>query len=133
MRLVIAYATAAVVFLAIDLVWLGVVAKAFYRDQLGPLMAPSINWTAGLAFYVLYVAGLLVFVIEPALSHGARGWSQALLMGAFFGLVCYATYDLTNLATLRGWPAALSFLDMTWGAALTGVAASLATWIAQRF
>ena len=112
-----------VVFLAIDMIWLGWVARGFYRAQMGGLLREDVNWTAALSFYVLFIAGLLVFAVIPALD---RGVIRAALAGGFFGLVAYATYDLTNLATLRGFTARVAAVDMTWGfvlCALTSAAA----------
>ena len=109
------YLSAFVVFLAIDMVWLTVVAREFYRKQLGFLHIQFNLWAA-FAFYLLFVAGLLVFVIVPAVEVGSL--RKALLLGAFFGLVTYATYDLTNQATVKDWPWILTIVDMTWGAVL---------------
>ena len=110
------YLAVLVGFLAIDMVWLTVVARGFYRKQLGFLLADQPNWWAAIAFYLLFVAGLLVFVIVPAVEAGSL--RKALLLGAFFGLVTYATYDLTNQATVKDWPWVLTIVDMTWGAVL---------------
>lgn len=112
-----AYGTTLVVFLIIDGVWLGVVARGFYVQQIGDLLRPAPNFGVAGLFYALYVAGILVFVLFPALHHGT--WLTAALFGALFGLVAYATYDLTNLATLQGWPVVMSVVDMVWGAVLT--------------
>jgi len=103
-------------FLAIDMVWLVVVARGFYRKQLGFLLSDQPNWWAAIAFYLLFVAGLLVFVIVPALD--AVSVRKALILGAFFGLVAYATYDLTNMATVKNWPWTVTLVDMAWGAVL---------------
>lgn len=110
------YVFAFVAFLAIDMVWLTVVARGFYRKQLGVLLSDQPNWWAAIAFYLLFVAGLLVFAVVPALQAGSL--RTALLLGGFFGLVAYATYDLTNLATVRNWPWLLTLVDMTWGLVL---------------
>jgi uncharacterized membrane protein len=113
------YLTAFFLFFAIDLLWLGVIASNLYRSQIGFLMADEIRWGAALLFYALYLAGLVFFAILPALKTGS--WTTALGYGCFFGLVCYATYDLTNLATLKNWPLALSLIDMTWGTVISGL------------
>jgi len=105
----------------IDMIWLGVVAKKFYKIQLGSMMAKRINWAAAIVFYLLYIMGLIFFVIYPALEQGS--WFYALWTGAFFGLICYATYDLSNLATLKGWPKAVTAVDLVWGSVLSGVLA----------
>jgi uncharacterized membrane protein len=104
-------------FLVIDMVWLGLVASAFYRKYLGFLMAPSPNWLVATLFYLLFVVGILVFVVLPALK--ANSLKTTLLRAALFGLITYATYDLTNLATLKDWPALMSIVDMLWGTVLT--------------
>ena len=104
------------VFFAIDMVWLGFVAKDFYAKQIGGLMKPDINWTAAIIFYLIFIAGLVVFVITPAVVKNS--WTQAVLMGALFGFVCYATYDLTNLAVAKDWPVFVTIIDLIWGAVL---------------
>jgi uncharacterized membrane protein len=119
------------VFMAIDLLWLGVVAKDLYRSQIGFIMRPSPNWTAALIFYVFYIIGLMFFVIDPALQK--QSWQYALLVGAFFGLITYMTYDLTNLATLNNWPLLVTLVDLAWGTSLGGVTALLAYTIIRLF
>lgn len=104
------------VFFAIDMLWLGFVAKDFYAKQIGGLMKPDINWTAAIIFYLIFIAGLVVFVITPAVLKNS--WTQAVLMGALFGFVCYATYDLTNLAVAKDWPVFVTIIDLIWGAVL---------------
>jgi uncharacterized membrane protein len=104
------------VFFAIDMLWLGLIAKDFYAKQIGGLMKPNINWTAAIIFYLIFIACLVVFVIMPAVVKNS--WSHAVLMGALFGFVCYATYDLTNLAVARDWPVFVTIIDLIWGAVL---------------
>jgi uncharacterized membrane protein len=104
------------VFFAIDMLWLGLIAKDFYAKQIGGLMKPNINWTAAIIFYLIFIAGLVVFVIMPAVVKNS--WSHAVLMGALFGFVCYATYDLTNLALAKDWPIFVTIIDLIWGAVL---------------
>jgi uncharacterized membrane protein len=101
------------------------VARTFYRRHLGPLMAERPNWAAAVAFYLLYVVGVTVFAVLPAAD--AASLAEAAWRGALFGLVAYATYDLTNAATLRGWPGIVVVVDMAWGMALTAVVAVAAT------
>lgn len=101
------------IFLVIDGVWLALVAKNFYATQLGFLMKSDVNWTAAILFYILFIIGLAVFVIAPSMEKGS--WVQALVLGAFFGLVTYATYDLTNLATVKNWPMLVTVVDLIWG------------------
>lgn len=103
-------------FLVIDLIWLGVVARNFYSKQLGHLLAAKTNWSAAIVFYLLFIVGTLVFVVVPALQ--ADSLSRALFYGAMFGFFTYATYDLTNLATLEGWPPLVTAVDMLWGTVL---------------
>jgi len=110
-------------FLAIDLVWLGVVARSFYRSHLGFLMAPSTNWWAASVFYLLFVLGIVFFVLIPSLEAESLG--TAVVRGALFGLITYATYDLTNLATLQDWPLVLSIVDIAWGTVLAVATSSV--------
>ena len=107
------YAIALPVFFAIDMVWLGLVAKNFYAKHIGYLMAPTVNWMAAILFYLLFIVGAVVFVITPALEQ--KSWVYALLFGALFGLLTYATYDLTNLATVKDWPLLVTVVDLLWG------------------
>ena len=118
------YVSAFVTFLAIDMVWLIIVARGFYRKQLGFLLSDQPNWWAAISFYLLFVAGLLVFAIVPGLEAGSL--RKALLLGGFFGLVAYATYDLTNMATVKNWPWILTLVDMAWGAVLATSVSCLA-------
>ena len=104
------------VFFVIDMVWLVLVAKKFYQDQIGFLMKPDINWFAAIIFYLLFIAGLVIFVISPAVEK--HSWVHALVFGALFGLITYATYDLTNLATLKDWPLLVTVVDLIWGSVL---------------
>lgn len=113
----IQYGIVLVVFFAIDMVWLGVVAKDFYAKHLGYLMAPKVNWIAALVFYMLFILGLLVFVIQPALIE--QNLIKLIANAALFGLVTYATYDLTNLATLKDWPILITVVDLVWGMTLS--------------
>ncbi|MFP4588976.1 MAG: DUF2177 family protein [Candidatus Acetothermia bacterium] len=110
-------------FLIIDFTWLGWVAKDFYARHLDELMSRQINWPAAFFFYLLFVGGLLVFVIEPALDRGSL--FSAILRGAFFGIVAYATYDLTNLATLEDWPIVVTVVDLIWGGVLSGLVSAV--------
>lgn len=114
-------------FLLIDLVWLGVVAKNFYSKQLGSLLADKTNWVAAIVFYLLFILGTLIFVVVPALQ--ADSLSRALIYGALFGFVTYATYDLTNLATLEGWPPLMTVVDMLWGTVLCTLVSGAGFWL----
>lgn len=111
------YLTLLVAFFAIDMVWLGLVARSFYQKYLGFLLAPSTNWIAAIIFYLLFILGILVFVLLPGLESGSL--KTTLLRAALYGLITYATYDLTNLATLKDWPLGLSMIDMLWGMVLS--------------
>ena len=125
------YIIALVVFLAIDMVWLTVIAKQFYAQKLGYLMAAKPNLLAALLFYMLFIVGLQFFVLNPALASGS--WKAALLPGLFFGLVTYATYDLTNLATIKDWPVIITVLDLVWGSVVTGLTSLVSFWIIRLF
>ena len=124
------YAIALPVFIVIDMVWLTLVAKKFYRDQIGFLMKGDVNWTAAIVFYLLFIAGLVVFVITPAIEKNS--WLHALLFGALFGVIAYATYDLTNLATLKDWPLLVTIVDLTWGAVLAASVSTATYFIARK-
>lgn len=129
MTYAILWIIALVVLLVIDMVWLLWLGRSFYVAEIGTLLRPSPNLGAAAAFYLLYVTGLLVFVIRSA--HGADSVMQALLFGALFGLVAYGTYDLTNLAVMNGFTARIAIIDMIWGGVLTGVTAALTVWAAR--
>jgi uncharacterized membrane protein len=119
-RVLLTYVVVLVTLLVIDLPWLGFVAQPLYQKGIGHLMAPAFNLPAAVAFYLIYAAGLVYFAVL-----GAGGVRQAAVRGALFGFFAYATYDLTNLATLRDWPLWLAAMDMAWGAVLSGTTALL--------
>ena len=125
------YGSFLITMLAIDLVWLLGIAKSLYRDEMGDLMATEPKLIAGLAFYLLYALGATIFVILPALSK--QSLIYALQYGALFGLFCYMTYDLTNLAVIRDFPTRLAFIDIAWGSFVTALSAGIAYWIGDRF
>jgi len=110
------------VFFAIDLIWLGVVAKNFYQNNLAHLLSPEVNWPAALLFYFMYIAGIILFAVKPGLDAGSL--AKAAIWGALFGFFTYATYDLTNLATLRDWPIKVVIVDIAWGTVLCTLVAS---------
>ena len=122
-RIAIAYVATAIAFCGLDFIWLGWVAKGYYQAQVGPLLLDKPNLPVAAAFYALYIVGVLIFAVLPALEAGS--WGKALLYGALFGLFAYATYDLTNLATLKGWSAGIALLDLAWGAVVTGASATV--------
>ena len=111
------YALTTLAFFAIDLVWLGVVASSFYQKHLGPILRPDIVWGAAVAFYALYIAGILVFAVLPGLNAGSL--ARAVSLGAFFGLVAYATFDLTGMALIREFNWTVVIVDLIWGTVLT--------------
>ena len=106
-------------FFVIDMAWLVLIARKFYSEQLGFLMKPDVGWTAAILFYLLFIAALVIFVIAPAVEK--HSWVHALIYGAFFGLVTYATYDLTNLATLKDCPVVVTIVDLIWGSVLAAL------------
>jgi uncharacterized membrane protein len=118
------------VFFVIDMIWLVLVAKKFYQKQIGFLMNPEINWPAALIFYVLFISGLILFVISPAVSKNSP--VHAFVSGALFGLVTYATYDLTNLATIRDWPLTVTVVDLIWGTVLASAVSGITYIIAVK-
>ena len=118
-----AYGVTAVVFLVIDFIWLSQVARGFYFERLGELLLDKPNMGAAAAFYAIYVVGVVIFSVAPALRTDSA--TTALVYGGLFGFFAYATYDMTNYATLRGWPLEVSLVDTAWGTCLTGVSALL--------
>jgi uncharacterized membrane protein len=118
MTTIITYAIATIAFFAIDMVWLGLIAKNFYRSKLSHVLSPDVVWPAAIIFYLIYIAGIVYFAINPALKDAS--WQDALLKGALLGGLCYATYDLTNMATIAKWPIEIVVVDIIWGVVLTG-------------
>ena len=125
-----AYLGAGVVVAGLDAVWLTMTNAALYRAALGPLLAPTFRPIPAIAFYLLYLVGVVVFAVAPAIT-GSR-WREAAWRGALFGVVCYATYDLTNQATLTVWRTSLTLIDLSWGAFLTMVGACAGLFAARR-
>lgn len=117
------YLVTFVIFFAIDIVWLGFVAKKMYAKYLGYIMSPKVNWTAAILFYLVFIAGLIFFALNPALQK--ESFTYALLAGAFFGFITYATYDMTNLATLKDWPVIITVVDLLWGTFLCSATSSV--------
>jgi uncharacterized membrane protein len=118
------------IFFVIDMLWLGIIAKDFYRNQIGFLMADKVNWVAAIIFYLIFIAGLVFFVISPALEKNSL--SYAITVGAFFGFVTYATYDLTNLAITKNWPLLVTVVDLAWGTVLGCLVSTLAYLIVKK-
>lgn len=130
-RYLLAYAGTLVAFLAIDALWLGVLMGSTYKSYLGEMMLAQPKLLPAALFYLLYAVGLVVLAVMPALR--ADSWSMAAALGALLGLVAYATYDLSNLATLRGWPLPLTLIDIAWGTVLSATAACAGFALAQRY
>jgi uncharacterized membrane protein len=118
------------IFFVIDMAWLILVAKKFYQQQIGFLMKPDINWFAAIIFYLLFIAGLVIFVISPAVEK--HSWIHAILFGALFGLITYATYDLTNLATMKDWPLLVTVVDLIWGTVLAASISGITYFFASK-
>jgi uncharacterized membrane protein len=123
---VIIFIIAFVIFFIIDILWLGLFAKNMYQSQIGFILAKKPNWYAAIIFYVLYIVFLMIFAIIPALQKSSL--SDAMLYGALYGFITYATYDLTNLATLKNWPLKVTLIDITWGT-LLGFSVSTLTYL----
>lgn len=128
-RLIISYLLTALVFFAIDMLWLGLIARNLYRKYLGSFLSDTVNWTAAIIFYLLFIVGIFYFAILPAIEKNSL--AKAVLSGALFGFFTYATYDLTNLATLKNWPLPIVFIDMAWGAVLTALVSTAGYYIVK--
>lgn len=115
-----------------DFLWLGVISKNFYRDQLGGLMADTINWLPAVLFYLLYAFGVTVFLVMPLLS-GEMTLGRGLMLAALFGAVAYATYDLSNWATLKDWPPVVVLVDIVWGTVFTTASVYVSNWLIKLF
>jgi uncharacterized membrane protein len=116
-------------FLALDFLWLGLIAKRFYNQYLGHFLSEEVNWAAAFLFYLLFISGMMVFVIYPA--YKAHAVMQALCLGMLYGLVTYATFDLTNLALLKGWPLTIVVVDIIWGIVLSSMVSTAGYGIAK--
>lgn len=125
-KYIIAYVATLIVFFAVDMVWLVGIARSFYAEQLGSFLGRP-RWGVAVLFYLMYIGGIVFFAVKPGLE--AESLLKATLYGALFGFFCYATYDLTNLATLKGWPVKMVVVDIIWGTVLTGVCALGGAWI----
>jgi uncharacterized membrane protein len=124
MKYLLLFGITTLIFFLIDMIWLGVLAKNFYREKLAFVFTGEVNWPAAIIFYFIYIAGILYFVVIPGTVH--QNWQLVLLNGAFLGFLCYATYDLTNMATIKQWPLVVVIVDIAWGAVLTGTVSLLA-------
>lgn len=124
------YLIALPTFFIIDFIWLALVARKFYLDQIGVLMKTNINWPVAILFYLIFIVGLIIFVVSPSLEK--KSLANAIIMGGLFGFFTYATYDLTNLATLKNWPLTLSVVDIIWGTILAALVSSITFLIASK-
>ena len=115
--IIFSYLLTFLVFLIVDMLWLGVIAKSIYQKYLGGFLSDNVNWTAAFIFYFIFVLGISIFAIYPSVDKNSV--NNAILMGALFGFFTYATYDLTNLATLKDWPLSIVFIDIIWGSFLS--------------
>jgi len=128
-KLLIGYVLTSIVFFALDMLWLGFVAKDLYKKYLGGFLSDKVNWTAAIIFYLLFIIGIFIFVILPAVEINSVG--KAILYGVLFGFFTYATYDLTNLATMKNWPLNIVFIDIVWGMVLTGLVSTAGFYIVK--
>lgn len=128
-EIVLLYISTCLVFFVVDMVWLGIVSRSFYRSQLGHLLLEKPNWAAAIIFYMLFVVGILIFAVLPAVDAGEV--QKAIIYGALFGFFTYATYDLTNFATLKDWPFTIVVVDIVWGIVLSGTVATASYFIGR--
>jgi uncharacterized membrane protein len=131
MKYVWVYLIATAIFFAVDMLWLGLIAKNLYRQKLGFILSDEVNWAAAIIFYLIYIGGILFFAVTPGLKESS--WQTALFNGAIFGFMCYATYDLTNMATIKNWPLSIVVIDIIWGAVLTGTVSVLTYLAGSKF
>ena len=128
-KLIISYLLTTVVCFAVDMAWLGLIAKGLYKKYLGSCLSDKVNWPAAIIFYLLFIIGIFYFAILPAVEKNSL--AKAIISGALFGFFTYATYDLTNLATLKDWPLPIVFIDIIWGAVLTGIVSTAGFYIVK--
>lgn len=131
MKLIATYLATLAVFVVVDFIWLGFVARDFYRSSIGHLMGDGFNIPAAIVFYLIYPVGVVLFAVNPGIDAG--NIAKATILGLAFGFFAYATYDLTNLATLRDWPIGITIADIAWGSILTAAAAAAGFAVASRF
>ena len=130
-KLLICYVLTFAVFFILDMAWLGFIAKDLYKKYLGGFLSEQVNWTAAIIFYILFVVGVFIFAILPSVEKNSL--TSAIMLGALFGFFTYATYDLTNLATLKNWPLNIVFIDILWGSLLTGMVSTAGFYIVKYF
>jgi uncharacterized membrane protein len=126
-KMLISYVLTFVVFFIIDMAWLGFIAKDIYKKYLGGFLSEQVNWVAAFVFYFLFIVGVFIFAILPSVEKNSL--TSALTLGALFGFFTYATYDLTNLATLKNWPTTIVFIDIVWGSVLTAIVSTAGFYI----
>jgi uncharacterized membrane protein len=127
-KIIYTYLLTIPVFFAIDMVWLGVIAKNLYQKQIGHLLSPTVNWPPAVIFDLVYIFGIVYFAVLPGIEKDSL--KTVLINAALFGTIAYATYDLTNLATLKDWPTTIVYIDLLWGATLTSLVATASYYIA---
>ena len=123
------YLASLAVFFAVDMVWLVFVARSFYKKYLGYIMAPTVNWVPAIIFYLLFIVGILVFVVLPGVKENSL--QSTILKALLFGLITYATYDLTNLATINQWPLTVTLIDLIWGMVLSAIVSITGFYVAK--
>jgi uncharacterized membrane protein len=128
-KLIISYLLTTVVFFAVDMAWLGLIAKDLYKKYLGNFLSDKVNWPAAIIFYLLFIIGIFYFAILPAVEKNSL--AKAIIAGALFGFFTYATYDLTNLATLKNWPLPIVFIDIMWGSVLACIVSTAGYYIVK--
>lgn len=130
MSYILPYLGMTVVFFTIDMLWLGLIAKPIYQKYLGYLLADQVQWGPAIVFYLLFILGIFIFAVLPSAEQNS--WRMAVILGGLFGFFCYATYDLTNWATIRDWPWQIVFIDMAWGMVLSSIVSVAGFFIAQK-
>jgi uncharacterized membrane protein len=128
MRSLMLYGATLAVFFGIDLIWLAIMNKRFYAVQLNGLMSDKVQWVPAIIFYLLFIAALIILVVLPASEAGS--WLKACALGALLGMVAYATYDLTNLSTIKNWPLVVTVVDIVWGTTISAIVATVSYFIA---
>ena len=129
LKLLFSYLLTAIVFFAVDMMWLGWLAKGIYQKNLQRFLSDQVKWPAAIIFYLLFIVGIFIFSILPSVEKNSL--KSAILLGVLFGFFTYATYDLTNLATLKNWPIKIVFIDIAWGAILTGIVSTAGFYIVK--
>jgi uncharacterized membrane protein len=117
------------IFFLLDIIWLGYIAKGFYRQKLAFILSPDVNWPAAVVFYLIYIIGILFFAVVPA--YDKNSLMRALVWGGLYGFFTYATYDLTNMALIKGWPMKIVVVDILWGIVLCATVAMWSFWVAR--